>query len=128
MQSLIKRNNFSLFDSDFDSLFENVFSSFFITSPGQKVQKTFVVTEENGAVILKYSLPGVDKEDLKLLVSEEGNLVIKWTLDGEERIETFGLDGLDPDTIKSSYKNGLLTITMKRPEKTNSVGREIDIK
>ncbi|HAZ09386.1 MAG TPA: heat-shock protein [Elusimicrobia bacterium] len=100
------------------------------------------IQETEKEYVLTASLPGVRKEDVKVAV-EEGVLTIK----GERRAEkdekgknwvrretvygqfqrSFVLpSGIHPEELKASYKDGLLTMTLRKPEAPKS--REVNVK
>ncbi|MBM4256719.1 MAG: Hsp20/alpha crystallin family protein [Deltaproteobacteria bacterium] len=87
---------------------------------------------ENGNLIVKADLPGVDAKDVT--VSVVGNQL---TIEGERKHEekqeekdyfyrelSYGKfsrtmtvpDGVDPDKVKASFKNGVLEVTMPAPK------------
>lgn len=101
------------------------------------------IQETDKEYILTASLPGLRKEDVKISV-EEGVL----TLCGESKTdkEEKGKDwvrreisqgsfarsfvlpaGTHPEDIKAAYKDGLLTLTMRKPEQAKSRGVNIKV-
>ncbi len=90
------------------------------------------VFEEDGQYVIKAELPGVDRKDIHVDV-ENGVLVLKGerTEDKELKEEnyyrkeraygnfqrSFALpEGVDTDAIKADYKDGVLKITVPKPE------------
>jgi HSP20 family protein len=86
---------------------------------------------KNGEVVVRADLPGIDPKDVELSVDGE-----RLTIKGERKVEreekgehlyhevSYGRfervlalpPGVDPDTVKATYKNGVLEITMKAPK------------
>jgi HSP20 family protein len=86
---------------------------------------------EDGTLFVRADLPGIDPKDVELSI-EGDHLTIK----GERKLERekkgehgyrevrYGRfertievpDGVDPDTVKATYKDGVLEITMKTPK------------
>jgi len=85
------------------------------------------VLEENKEIRVIAELPGVEKEAIKLHATE-GVLTI--TVDTKERKYYKELElpsKVDPSTAKSSYKNGVLEVTLKKlEEKPRGMRIEID--
>jgi len=99
------------------------------------------VFETEGGYVLKAELPGVNKEDIKIDVSNN-TLTIKGEKKFEERTEkdkyvriersygsftrTFALsDKVDSENIKAAYKDGVLEITL--PKKEEAKPKEIKV-
>jgi len=127
---------------------ERVFDSFFGRFPmprGDGIWTPIVdieETEEN--VILTAEIPGMQKKDIR--ISTSGNTI---TITGERRREkdnknktyhriersygrfvrtiTLPVD-IDPDKTKATYKDGLLRITLPKPESKRSKEIKIDVK
>src|ERR1041385_7135330 len=100
------------------------------------------IRETDKEYILDLALPGVKKEDVKVEVKDE-----VLTITGEKKTEkeekgktwlrressygsfqrSFALpEGLHAEDIKSSYKDGVLTLTMRKPAEVK--GRGVSIK
>jgi len=75
------------------------------------------VYEEEDEVVILAELPGVEKDDIKLNVSENA---VEIKVDTEKRKYYKMLDLPSPvsvDDIKTSYKNGILEIRLKKKER-----------
>ncbi|MHA1754578.1 MAG: archaeal heat shock protein Hsp20 [Candidatus Odinarchaeia archaeon] len=76
-----------------------------------KEKKTFTLTAE---------IPGVDKKDISISVAD-GKVKIKSTTKGREFEKEIPLEAqIDPESIKASYKNGILEISAKIKEETDN--------
>lgn len=99
------------------------------------------VIEDNKEIVVKVEIPGVEKENVKVLI--DNNML---TISGEKKTEKvdesknyytaerrFGSfkrvmtlpSTVDPDKIKASYKDGVLTIVL--PKKEEARAKEIKI-
>jgi HSP20 family protein len=100
------------------------------------------VFEREGKFIVRADLPGMSKDDLKVDITDDGI-----TLEGERKYEheenekgvyrserSYGRftreiplpDGVNADTAKATFKNGVLEISMEAPE-TTKAHRRIEI-
>jgi HSP20 family protein len=125
----------------FDDLLGGMRHIQFPTAPRAWTPKTDI-QETDKEYVLKVSLPGVKKEDVKVCV-EEGVLNIS----GERREEkeekgkawvrresaygcfsrSFVLPtGIHPEELKAAHKDGQLIVTLRKPEKPKS--REVSVK
>jgi HSP20 family protein len=92
------------------------------------------VIDRDAEVVVRAEVPGVKKEDLEVSVSD-GTVTIKGEMKHEEKKEkgdyyrseisrgsflrTVMLPGyVDPDQVKSSFKDGVLELTLPKVEKT----------
>ncbi|OPX17889.1 hypothetical protein BXT86_04120 [candidate division WOR-3 bacterium 4484_100] len=102
------------------------------------------IEEDNENITVKTEVPGLKKEDIK--VSVRGNLL---TISGEKKREnetnnktihriercygkfqrsiTLPAD-IEPDQVKASYKDGVLTVTLKKPEVLKPKEIEVEVK
>lgn len=101
------------------------------------------VLQHNGDLIVRADLPGLKKDDVKVELTDEA-----LTISGERREEqeenregyyhserSFGSfyrciplpEGVQTDTGKAEFRNGVLEVTMQMP-KTESHGRVLEIK
>jgi HSP20 family protein len=82
------------------------------------------VMEERDQYKIFVELPGVEKNDIKLDITEE-SIEIKTTED-KKYYKLIPLDStVDPDSTKASYKNGVLSVELDKREKRK--GKEISI-
>ncbi len=122
------------------SLFSDLFGpEMFETLPHLRAD----VYEESGNYVIEAELPGferdeikVDVEDDRLTISAQRNNEAKEDSDRYIRRErsynrvcrSFVMDGLDPDKVSASYNNGVLKLVVPKPEQTERVTRQIEIK
>jgi HSP20 family protein len=123
MRTLIRATPFtthSLFDSLFDPFFESA------TIPTKKTTNTLVttkVTTEDDKHIISVAAPGLDKEDFTITTTE-GTLTVKTNKTATE----FGTSAFTKtwtlpkdtttDKISADYTQGILRVTVKKPEAT----------
>lgn len=123
MKTLIRTTAFpthSLFDSLFDPLFESA------AIPTKKRTNALVntkVTTEDDKYIISVAAPGLDKEDFNITITE-GTLTVK----ADKTVAEFGTsaftktwtlpEGIPPDKISADYTQGILRVTVKKPEAT----------
>ncbi len=72
-------------------------------------------------------LPGVDKKDIDLNAGERSLTI---SVDKEDRRYHKGLKlpaDVDPDSVKATYKNGVLDVKLKRMEKKQEKKKKIQI-
>ena len=109
MRTLIRTTPFTT-DSLFDSLFDPFFES--VTIPTKKTTNTLVttkVTTEDDKHIISVAAPGLDKEDFTITTTE-GALTVKTN-------KTLPKD-TTTDKISADYTQGILRVTVKKPEAT----------
>jgi len=98
--------------------------------------------EEEQALEVELSIPGYEKDQIKIAVDND-LLIVTGAVDKGEENETkqarvefrkgnferkFRLsDKLDAEKINAKFKNGILTITVAKKEKSNLQSREIEI-
>jgi len=130
------------FDNDLDGFYDSMARIFF--APVLKSwMPTIDVVENNGNIEVRAEIPGVNKEDLKvtvegdiLYISGERNKECETKDKKFHRIEryygkfsrTVNLPcSVEPDKVKAVYKDGVLTITLQKPEsaKTKEIGVEV---
>ena len=124
----IKKNPFNYFE-DLDLLFDNLL----IDSSNLLKSKNYHYTENEKEIIIEMAIPGVNKNDIKLVFSE-GNLKIKyhskksetkWTNSFDETIEI--ISDVDENKIHAKLENGVIYI--KIPKKNKVINEKIiDIK
>jgi len=81
----------------------------------------------NGEVKVVVELPGVDKKDIKLHGTEK-SLTISVDTPGRKYYKEIELpDKVNPKEAKSSYKNGVLEVTLQRMKEEKPKGEPINI-
>jgi HSP20 family protein len=123
MRTLIRTTPFTT-DSLFDSLFDPFFES--VTIPTKKTTNTLVttkVTTEDDKHIISVAAPGLDKEDFTITTTE-GTLTVKTN----KTVTEFGTSAFTKtwtlpkdtttDKISADYTQGILRVTVKKPEAT----------
>jgi len=123
MRTLIRTTPFTT-DSLFDSLFDPFFES--VTIPTKKTTNTLVttkVTTEDDKHIISVAAPGLDKEDFTITTTE-GSLTVKTN----KTVTEFGTSAFTKtwtlpkdtttDKISADYTQGILRVTVKKPEAT----------
>ena len=126
---------------------DRMFNDFF-TVPAQRtdVEADFAprvnIKETKDDIRLTFELPGIDKKDIKVLVSD-GNLVVSGERNfrGEQEDEnsirteirsgkfcrTFTLpDTVNADSVSADYKNGMLEVKLAKLEEVKP--KEIEVK
>ena len=124
----IRKNPFNYFE-DLDLLFDNLL----IDSSNLLKSKNYHYTENEKEIIIEMAIPGVNKNDIKLVFSE-GNLKIKydskksetkWTNSFNETIEI--ISDVDENKIHAKFENGVIYINI--PKKNKVINEKIiDIK
>ena len=124
----IKKNPFNYFE-DLDLLFDNLL----IDSSNLLKSKNYHYIENEKEIIIEMAIPGVNKNDIKLVFSE-GNLKIKynskksktkWTNSFDETIEI--ISDVDENKIHAKFENGVIYINI--PKKNKVINEKIiDIK
>jgi HSP20 family protein len=126
---------------------DRLFDTFFGRTPQEADgfwSPTIDIEEDSENYCVKAELPGMKKDDIK--ISVRGNLI---TLSGERkhtsemkmktfhRIErSYGKfsrtitlpSDVDSDTVKATYKDGILTVILPKPESTKPKEIEVEIK
>jgi len=124
----IRKNPFNYFE-DLDLLFDNLL----IDSSNLLKSKNYHYTENKKEIIIEMAIPGVNKNDIKLVFSD-GNLKIKydskksktkWTNSFDETIEI--ISDVDENKIHAKFENGVIYINI--PKKNKVINEKIiDIK
>jgi HSP20 family protein len=126
---------------------DRLFSTFFGRHPEEMEgfwSPVVDIEESNDNFLVKVEVPGLKKDDIKIAV--RGNML---TVSGERKQETetknktfhriersYGKfsrtislpSDVEPDKVKASYKDGILTITLPKPESTKPKEIEVEIK
>lgn len=129
--------------SDLDRLFE----SFFGRVPVIREDfwaPTVDVVERNGNIEVKAELPGMKKEDIKVTVKDNVlSLTGERKLEKEEKDKTYHRierfygkfcrsiqlpSDVEADKVKASYKDGVLHITLPKPESAKPKQIDVEVK
>lgn len=133
-------------NSDFDRVFDNFFTPFSglrrKIDPEKWTPKVDVYDDKDN-IILKAELPGIDKKDIDVDV-DDGVLTIKGSRSSEETVEkekyfrqercygtferSFTLpDDTNPELISADYKDGVLKVTIVKPEKSKPKAVKVNL-
>lgn len=131
------------FDEDFDRWYDSMVRRFFNPESKSWVPAIDVV-ENNGNLEVRAEIPGVKKENLKVTVENDHLLITGERSQENEtkdkkyhRIERFygkfyrsiALPfSVDADKVKASYKDGILIVTLPKPESMKTKEIEVEIK
>ena len=121
MSTLIRTNTFPT-----NSLFDSLFDPFFATAT-TPIKRTFTtnthVSNEDDKYIISVAAPGLDKEDFSISVTD-GVL----TVSTEKTVTEFGTssftktwtlpEGTAVEGVTAGYKQGILRVTVPKPEET----------
>ena len=137
MTNLIRNTN-SLFDSMFTDLFSDAFFE-----PQLTTARPYMARRQNGQVINRdedwqvvFAVPGVTPEDVKVKV-DDNVLNVSYTSADATNVSSFvssfsrswTLDkDVNVDNINAVHENGVLSITIPKPESKKRVSRVIDVK
>jgi HSP20 family protein len=84
------------------------------------------IIQQNGELKVITELPGVDKKDIQLYITEN-NLTINVEKQGRNYFKELDLPfEVDPNSAKSNYRNGILETILKKLER-NRRGKLVDI-
>lgn len=141
MTTLLKSNRFPALRS----AMEDFFNTDFFNKPfmNSEFLPAVNIRDEENSYELEMSAPGFNKEDFKI-TSEDGLLTISAETSSEHKEEkknytrkefasssfsrSFSLpDNIEEDNVKASYKDGLLTLSLKKSFKTLHNKKEISI-
>ena len=129
-----ERDSFNEMMSDFfDDAFQMIDTNF----------KTDI-KEKDDEFLIEAELPGLDKEDINLELTDDKHLIISAINEevnkdeGENYIRrerrrgryqrSFYIENVKEDEIDASYDNGILEVVLPKKEKTSPSSRTIDIK
>ena len=124
-----------------NSLFDNLFSDIFY-EPQLTTARPYMARRQNGQVVNRdedwqvvFAVPGVKPEDVKVKV-EDNLLNVSYNTADNTNASSFvssfsrswSLDNdVSIDNIEASHENGVLTITIPKPESKKRVSRVIDV-
>lgn len=96
-------------------------------SEGRQPPVDKIVDEKNGGVKLVAEIPGVEKDDIKI-VAEDEYVEIRAERGDKKYLARAPLDGksVDRDSARASYKNGILEISFDASPASES-GRTVEV-
>ena len=96
-------------------------------SEGRQPPVDTIVDEKNGGVKLVAEIPGVEKDDIKI-VAEDEYVEIRAERGDKKYLARAPLDGksVDRDSARASYKNGILEISFDASPASES-GRTVEV-
>ena len=127
------RKNYNLFDN----LFNDFFTDEFLTKPYM-----FSKAKRNGQVLnrdedwqIVFAIPGVKKDEVKIKVDDH---ILSVTYDNNSKNNPFSFvssfsrswnleTGVDVNKIVAKHEDGILTITIPKPEAQKRVVRTIEV-
>ncbi|CAM3509471.1 Hsp20/alpha crystallin family protein [Hydrogenibacillus schlegelii] len=135
-----RRSNWPVWD-DVEAIMERFFAEPLAVFAGTGRFRTDI-RETEDAYIVEAELPGVDKDHIQIHyddgvlsitveeaggVDEEREAYVRRERYRGRLERHFSLENVDPDGIRATYKNGLLTVTLPKLKRTPPKGRRIDI-
>ena len=120
------------YDSLFDSLFDPFFSAVTIPTRTKAASKTTHVAEEEDKFIISVLAPGLDKEDFNISVTDGALTVAVENATTEFGTSSFSKvwslpEGTTSESIAADYKQGILRLTVTKPEKTTPETTKIKV-
>ncbi len=128
---------------DFDRLFESIFGGMPVTREDFWTPSVDIV-ENNGNIEVKAEIPGMKKENIKVTVRDNVLSIAGERKQEQEtkektfhRIESYYgkfnrnirlPSEVEADKIKATYKDGILNITLPKPESAKPKKIEVEIK
>ena len=109
-----------------DSLFDSLFDPFFATATAPTKRRSStntLVSNEDDKYIISVAAPGLDKEDFNITTTE-GTLTVQTNKTDTEFgtsafTKTWTLpEGTTADKISADYHQGILRVTVEKPEAT----------
>lgn len=127
---------------ELENQLERVFYGPRVRSPQAAWAPAVDIYETADAYVLQADLPGLKREDIEVQVVEN-QISIRGTRKREERSKEKGFrrneraegrfersfrikDGIDPSKVEAQFENGVLTVTLHKPEETKP--RNIEVK
>ena len=94
----------------------------------EEIEPLTDIIEEDDKIRVVVDMPGVEKEDIKLYISEDGKTL---TIDAKGKDRKYHKEirlpaAVDPNKAKATYKNGVLTVELEKVEKKKK-GVEIKV-
>jgi len=145
MGSLMRRSPFEALERQMEDMFDRVFRGW----PARRLDPDFVgwvppldMVDRKNEIVLRADLPGLDRKDIQVSV-ENGVLTLQGSRQQEKEEkddDCYAMErwagafsrsialpqGVDPDRIEASFKNGVLE--MRIPKTKETKGKKIDIK
>lgn len=85
------------------------------------------IIESKDEVFITVEMPGVEKDDIELNVSDD-SVTIRVDVPQRKYYNEIPLPcDIEPDSAKATYKNGVLDITLKKKEKEQLKGKRVKI-
>ena len=85
------------------------------------------VMESDDSITITAELPGVSKEDIDLRASRD-RLIVSVNTASKKYYKEIPLGAeVDANSVKATYNNGILDITLKKIRKSEAEGKKIDI-
>lgn len=109
-------------------LYDNLLDNFFVGEPARNYLKTDIIENETGYKLM-IDIPGVKKEDIKLSYQdrylkvsynaskeneEKENKYLKKERFFRNVSRSYSFNDIDPNSIKASYTDGVLTIELEK--------------
>ncbi len=131
------------FDDEFDRWYDSMVRRFFAPEV-RNWMPAIDIAENNGNIEVRAEIPGVNKDDLKVTV--EGDVL---SITGERKQESETKDKkyhrieryygkfsrtinlpypVEADKVKATYKDGILTVTLPKPESAKTKEIEVEVK
>lgn len=121
---------------EMDRLFDDFLSDFGTPLRGITAWPRIELSESDNTLKVTADLPGLEERDVEVTL-HEGELTLKGQMKREENGRLYSErwegafertipvgDDVDPDKVKASFKNGVLTVTLpKKPEAQRRVKR-----
>ena len=128
-------DNFEDMRREMNRIFKSALSEF--------AQGAMDIYEEDGKLIIKIDMPGVNKEDIELQLTEDTISVRaerksesveekKNYYKSERSYKSYNFERtlpveVNPDTAKAKYENGVLTVEAEISEKEKKKSKKVDI-
>lgn len=116
-------------DNGFDRLFRNFFPATRQKSTGEPSRPNYYTNEDGTELYVE--LPGCKKDDIEVTVNPDNMVVVKAKRDIAGRKDSYRIEftpekgAVDPDQMKLTFVDGLLTIPVK--EKKQQEARKLSI-
>ena len=135
MTTLVRRNN-NMFDSLFNDVFDDFFNDRALARPYMNnVQRGAQVYNNDEDWQVVFAVPGVKKDDVQIKI-EDHVLTVSYESKGEDNrfnfVSSFSRSwNVDRDVniekIAANHEDGVLTITIPKPEAKKKVVRTIQV-